>query len=150
MLFTLPDPPAFMSALRSPKDDSHRPRGLQKSMSFRTEPLSPTKTRPNRASTIQNGSIPEIDFEDKMLPENRNPSARSAVFAKMPENSAKEQDGENMRQEDVAASTGTLPVDFDELPIELISLTDRYVPTCDNRRIDTYSHPKQLHRLVVC
>lgn len=138
MLFTLPAPPDFMSALRSPKGDGQRPGGLASSKSFRSEPVSPTKTRPTRASTIHNGAIPDIDFRHKMLPENRDPSSRSTVFAKMPETFNQElEDGDN-QQEEVPASIEKLSTEHDDLPIELISLVDRCVcgSHCASSQID--------------
>lgn len=46
------------------------------------------------------------------------PRSRSDIFEK---SSDDEEDSEEQEE-----STGKLPADFDELPIELVSLTDRY------------------------
>lgn len=120
MHFTLPD---FMSS-PGEKSDSQRPRPLQLSKSFSNQepPASPDRsTRPLRANTIQNGTVPSILMSDKTKSwENRRPGTQSDIFEK-----DLEDEGENGGTTE--ASSGKLPTDFDELPIELVSLADRSV-----------------------
>ena len=121
MLLTLPD---FMASVHGRKADSARPRPLHVSKSFSRDPVSPgSTTRIKRASTVQNGLIPEIVTSDRSEMSMGKERLREEpdAFEKASEDGA-----------DVGAmteSTGKLPVDFDELPIELVGLTDRSVPS---------------------
>ncbi|ESZ96040.1 hypothetical protein SBOR_3517 [Sclerotinia borealis F-4128] len=119
MQFTLPD---FMSSPRR-KSDSQRPRPLQLSKSLSNQELPPSPDRaprPLRANTIQNGTIPPVRMSDKTkLRENRRPGAQSDIFEK-----SSEDEGENGETIEVS---GKLPADFDELPIELVSLADSFI-----------------------
>lgn len=121
MHFTLLD---FMSSPES-KSDSPRPRPLQSSKSFSIEEpsSSPDRSfRPLRANTIQNGTIPSVLVSDRSKSrENRRPGTQSDIFEKSSED---EGNGE------MAHVSGKLPADFDELPIELVSLADRLVNLC--------------------
>jgi hypothetical protein len=111
---------SFMASPNNTKADPP-PRLLHVSKSFsRLEPsTTPSPTR-SRASTIQN--IPEeaLDKPDQ-LGENRKPRGLSDVFARS------FGIGERKEERGAEASSGKLPADFDELPIELVSLTDRCV-----------------------
>ena len=112
-----------MASSNGRKSDSQRPsQSLRASKSFsKTDPVSPARSSRNqRASTIQNGTNAEGPLSDKtnVLKENRMPRMQPNVPEKLTEVG-------DLIQED--GSTGKLPVDFDELPIELISLTDRLV-----------------------
>ncbi|KAF7955392.1 uncharacterized protein EAE97_000651 [Botrytis byssoidea] len=119
MHFTLPD---FMSS-PGKKSDSQRPRPLQLSKSFSNQepPSSPDRlSRPLRANTIQNGTVPSILMSDTAkLGENRRPGTQSNIFEKTSED---EGEGGEMTE-----ASGKLPVDFDELPIELVSLADSFI-----------------------
>ncbi|EDN90831.1 hypothetical protein SS1G_00231 [Sclerotinia sclerotiorum 1980 UF-70] len=118
MHFTLP---GFMSS-PARKGDSQRPRTLQLSKSFYQEPSSSPdrSSRPLRANTIQNGTIPSVSMSDKTtLSENRRPGTQSDIFEK-----SSEDDEENGGTTGVS---GKLPADFDELPIELVSLADSFI-----------------------
>lgn len=119
MHFTLPD---FMSS-PGKKSDSQRPRPLQLSKSFSNQepPSSPDRlSRPLRANTIQNGTVPSILMSDTAkLGENQRPGTQSNIFEKTSEDGG--EGGESTE------ASGKLPVDFDELPIELVSLADRSV-----------------------
>lgn len=102
-----------------------RPRQLHASRSFsRLEPSSTPSLR-NRASTFQNGTMMENEIaEEGSTPvEIRKPRGLSGVFARS--FGIGEREGQNSIPEE---GSGKLPGDFDDLPIELVSLTDRYVP----------------------
>jgi hypothetical protein len=118
MFSALPD---FMASSNGRKSDSQRPRALHTAKSFsRLEPASPKRsTRSQRASTIQNGVIQEVVMSDKSNPlgENERLGRQQNAF----ENESDDEGNEDADEE----STGKLPADFDELPIELVSLTDR-------------------------
>ncbi|KAA8572848.1 hypothetical protein EYC84_003418 [Monilinia fructicola] len=111
----------FMSSPES-KSDSPRPRPLQSSKSFSIEEpsSSPDRSfRPLRANTIQNGTIPSVLVSDRSKSrENRRPGTQSDIFEKSSED---EGNGE------MAHVSGKLPADFDELPIELVSLADSFI-----------------------
>lgn len=115
MMFKLPD---FMASPNPRKSDSQRPRPLHISKSFtRAEPASPDRlTRSQRASTIQNGSMPERVRTGTRM---ENEKHRKDVFEK-----TSEDDDDNGTEDEV---TGKLPDDFDELPIELQSLSDSFI-----------------------
>jgi hypothetical protein len=109
--FKLPD----LMASNGKKNESQRPRPIHVSRSFsKLEPASPDRSnRPLRASTIQNGSIPDRSLTDRSS-----------------ENAGKTMKGQpdafdGAHDDGSEEGTGKLPVDFDELPIELVSLTDR-------------------------
>jgi len=115
VLFKLPD---FMASSTSKKTDSQRPHPPKSSKSFpKTEPVSPARSsRGQRASTIQIG-VKEKPLLDKTntAKENRMPRMQSDPIEKRSrENKGPADEG-----------SGKLPADFDELPIELVSLTDR-------------------------
>ena len=112
MMFTLPE---FMASSNARK--SERPRPLHLSKSFtRVGPASPDlSTRAQRASTIQNGVMLDGIMANTSR-ENRKPRTQPDAFEKTPED-----DGPGEE------SSGKLPDDFDELPIELVSLSDRSV-----------------------
>jgi hypothetical protein len=116
MLFKLPE---FMASSNGRKSDAHRPRPLQASKSWsRIEPESPSRsTRSTRASIVQNGAVPEVS-SNKAIRKDKMSKAKSDVFEKGAD--------EDVRGA-VDEATGKLPADFDELPIELVSLTDRSV-----------------------
>jgi hypothetical protein len=107
-----------MASSGARKVDSQR-RPLHTSKSFsRIEPTTPSSaTRTQRASTIQGGALPEIDSTGRDDVEERR--SRSDIFEKSSD------DDEEVEQTEPA--TGKLSADFDELPIELISLADTYV-----------------------
>jgi hypothetical protein len=120
VIFALPD---FMASANGRKSDSQRPRPLHLSKSF-VEPPSPDRlTRNQRASTIQNGVIPE-NVMANVSRENARPRAQPDAF--------------ETRSEEDEDDTGTpiegpgkLPDNFDELPIELASLSDTSVYSGD-------------------
>jgi len=115
MIFTLPD---FMTSPSGKKGNSNRPRSLQLSKSFSKVEAVPDRatTRPSRANTIQNGAIPHLTMSDKMR-ENGRPRSQPDIFEKSTEVAE-----DNAAE---AGDSGKLPADFDELPIELVSLSDR-------------------------
>ena len=119
MLLKLPD---FMASSNGRKNESQRPRPIHVSKSFsKLEPVSPDRTsRSTRASTIQNGVTPEDIMSDKTnLKDGNKTKVQANPFEKSPQ-----EDGSSGAGGEV---TGKLSTDFDELPIELVSLTDRLV-----------------------
>lgn len=122
MMFKLPD---FM-APSNKKPHDHRPRPLQSSKSWsRIEPDSPSHTaRSQHSSKTQNGRVPEVDNKGNAdLPGALNEKNLSKMQPDVFEKSTDE-DGQH---EAVEGISGRLSVDCDDLPIELISLTDRFV-----------------------
>lgn len=117
MLFNLPD---FMATSSPRKSENQRPRTLHSTRSF-TKAESPNPVplnRTQRASTTQNGMTANTS--------NPNPRIRGTNM------SARQPDSfEKMPEEDEGATHASekLPADFDELPIELVSLTDRWEPS---------------------
>lgn len=118
MMFKLPD---FMAPSGNKKSDSQRPRPLHVSRSFsKPEPASPDiSTRVQRASTIQNGVDLQGKMSSKPAQDQRSSQRQADAFEKSSE------DEEDQGQ--TGGASEKLPSDFDELPIELISLTDRSV-----------------------
>ena len=120
MLFTLPD---FMASSNARKSDNHRPRPLHVSKSFSKiePPASPDRsTRSQRASTIQNGGITKTVMSDKT-----NTSKGDMKPPTQPDAFEKSSGVDEVRSNADDVTGGKLPADFDELPIELVSLTDR-------------------------
>jgi hypothetical protein len=117
MLFSFPD--NFMASSSPRKTDGQRPRPLHVSKSFsRLEPSSSgSSTRGQRANTIPNDMLPDGGKNA----DNVKPRSRSDVFDK----SSGEEDEDE--QDSAEETSGKLPADFDELPIELVSLSDRSV-----------------------
>lgn len=111
-----------MAPSGSKKSDSHRPRPLHTSRSFsRIEPSSPKQsTRIQRASTIQNGVISEDAMADK-----GKASSTGESMCRQQDAFDRDSDEEDIEEDTDAEDNGKLPADFDELPIELVSLTDR-------------------------
>ncbi|TVY44699.1 Vacuolar protein sorting-associated protein [Lachnellula subtilissima] len=110
MAIKLPD---FMASSGNKKSDPQRPRTIQTSKSFsKLAPASPDHTnRVQRASTIQNGFDSQGPMPNKSQ---RLPQKQADAFEK----SSEDETGE---------ASGKLPSDFDELPIELVSLTDSFI-----------------------
>lgn len=109
--------PDFMASSSTKKSDSNRPRPLHTSRSFsRIEPASPKlSTRTQRASTIQHGIA------------NKPTMSKVGVGSSRKDHIHKESSGSEDEDTEEEQTTGKLPADFDELPIELVSLTDRYL-----------------------
>jgi hypothetical protein len=112
MLLKFPD---FMAPPNAKKSDP-RPRALHSSTSFSKPNTSESdrSSRPQRASTVQNGASSEVP--------NRNVTIRSNTMSESPPDRF-----EKMYEDDDVAvrSPEKLPADIHELPIELASLTDR-------------------------
>jgi hypothetical protein len=117
-MFALPD---FMASANGRKSDSQRPRPLHLSKSFtRVEPPSPDRlTRNQRARTIQNGVIPEKEMAN-VSRENMKPRAQPDAFE------SHEEDDEDDTGTPIEGP-GKLLENFDELPVELASLSDTLV-----------------------
>lgn len=120
-MFKLPD---FM-APPNKKAHEHRPRPLQGSKSWsRIEPESPNRpARNQRANTVQNGAMSELGNTDNA----DQPGAHDEKPSKMQADLFEKSSDEDGRHEAVEGISGRLSVDCDDLPIELISLTDRLV-----------------------
>ncbi|KAL8723724.1 MAG: hypothetical protein Q9225_000019 [Loekoesia sp. 1 TL-2023] len=95
-----------------------------------------------RASTLQNGAIPESTSPEKIQPlrsEGANPQ-NGDIFEK---DSASTLDGSGK----IAAAKEELqglPAGFDDLPIELVSLTDRFIESLTAK---VYSEPPTIEKL---
>ncbi|TVY89315.1 Vacuolar protein sorting-associated protein [Lachnellula willkommii] len=115
MAIKLPD---FMASSENKKSDTQRPRTIHASKSFsKLAPASPDPAnRIQRANTIQNGLDSPGTMSDKSQASLRK---QADAFEKSSE------DEEEQGQTDDAS--GKLPSDFDELPIELVSLTDSFI-----------------------
>lgn len=123
----------FMASPANEKGDSSlpRPRPLHVSKSFsRLEPNPTSPSVRGRASTIQNGTMMENETaEGESTPvETRKPRGLSGVFARVGSFGIGERDGQRVSIPE--EGSGKLPGDFDDLPVELVSLTDRYVTLC--------------------
>ncbi len=99
---------------------------LHASQSFsRLDSSRPTLLNRSRARNSQNSSIPENTVsEGNALPEGQNAKTQSAdIFDKSSDSAT------SPKSAAVYTTPLLAPEDFDELPIELISLTDRWVST---------------------
>ena len=104
-----------------------RPKSLSSSKSFsRFEPRQQQPRSRNRASTLQNGTISESSSPEKHKfshGHNDDIPSQGDVFEKRNSTeSPREPRTTSLRSR---ATIEGLPDDFDELPIELMSLTDR-------------------------
>lgn len=116
MVFPLPD---FMASPEKKKiDQRSRPRPLH-SKSF-TRVGTDHSTRVSRANTLPNGITSETVMADNVDAVVQNNKAK-----RQPD--AFERTSENEDNEVADEGSGKLPDDFDELPIELVSLSDRFV-----------------------
>ncbi len=108
------DLPVFMASSNERKSDNQRPRPLHISRSFsRIESASPKPpTRNQRASTIQNGVIPEDVMSEAANDSNKKKGGTQA--------DAFEKSSDDESPEVADEGNGKLPSDFHELPIELI------------------------------
>ena len=107
-------------ASASPSKKTARPGPLRPARSFhRTDSQegSDTLNRPHRASTIQNGSTPEAGM----------PPRRAFTNPRVPEEPSTP-DAFEVTSGDEEPEVTRGSVDMGELPIELVSLTDRYGP----------------------
>jgi len=113
--------PGFMASSNAKTNDNQRPQQLKVSKSFsRAEPASPARTSRNqRASTIQNGVVAEGPLSNKPNISTDKP------LPKMQSDVAEQgSDDENTKQP--SESSQKPLAGPEELPIELVSLTDRY------------------------
>lgn len=96
---------------------AERPKDLRTSQSFTRLESPPSKGRPSRsrASTLQ-GPVPDIldPLKERLIPESEEEHAEADVFA------AQDGDEEDTGHED------NDPDSFEELPIEIRSVTERY------------------------
>jgi hypothetical protein len=104
-------------------DDARRPKALHTSKSFsRLEPASQSPLSRSRASTIQGPSIPEIHY-----PQNASLSLESDEQEQKGDIFTTEDDEESVdgALDEADAPSIKLPDTFEELPIEIRSLTER-------------------------
>jgi hypothetical protein len=120
--------PDFMAPVNK-KPQDHRPRPLQSSKSWsRIEPDSPSRTARNQhTSTAQNGAVPEL--KEKANTDQTNTPKEN----KMQPDVFEKGEDEVGQHEAVEGISGRLSVDCNDLPIELISLTDRLVHQVQRR-----------------
>lgn len=111
-----------MASSNTKNGDAKRPHPLHVSRSFtRIEPTSPSSVVRSRASTISNDSTTQLRPPVKSAAsENAKPRSRPNMFE-----TSMNSDDDNQDSSD--EEPGSLPENFDALPIELASLTDRYV-----------------------
>ncbi|MCJ1306680.1 hypothetical protein MMC25_000323 [Agyrium rufum] len=117
-----------------------RPSPLNTSKSFsRFEPSTPTHYSPvrHRASTVTQGTSPSLQSPKRRLTHAELDTHGADVFEK-PVAEATIQ----MLPEE---STETLPEGFDELPIELMSLADRFIASLTTAKV--YATPPSIDRL---
>lgn len=112
-----------MASSNAKNNDTQRPQELKVSKSFsRAEPTSPARlSRNQRASTIHNGAVADRPLSDKTnhLKDKPLPNMRPDV--------EQDSDNENIRKPEGSSSE---PLGGPEqLPIELVSLTDRWDPS---------------------
>ena len=117
------------SANRLASIEAKRPHNLHSSKSFsRFEPRRPDTPSRNRASTLQNGVVNELSSPDEQQFSHGNleeiPPQEDVFEKRLSEESSREPRAARLPSK---ATIDSLPDGFDELPIELISLTDRYV-----------------------
>lgn len=116
-----------MQSSRAPRkgDDTRRPKALHASKSFsRLEPASQSPLSRSRASTIQGPSIPEI-----LYPQNASLSLESDEKEQKGDIFTTEDDEESVdgALDEADAPSIKLPDTFEELPIEIRSLTERFL-----------------------
>lgn len=106
------------------KKDGQRPRPTHNSKSYnKAEAPSPTlKSRPSRASTISTGPL-EYKEDARRPLQDVTQRSKSAAFAKLDGNV--DEHGERVLHEEPGEADERPPSALDDLPIELISLTDR-------------------------
>ena len=112
--------PDFMASLNGRKNESQRSRPVHVSKSFsKLESANPDRTnRSTRARTIQNGAMLEGVMYDRIdARASEETRVRLDAFEQEPQGERELWAGDE--------DTGKQATDFDELPIELISLTDR-------------------------
>lgn len=104
-----------------------RPSPLQSSKSFsRFEPPRSNPTSRNRATTLQTSPIPEVQSPEKRPHRSTHDGAVASQTDVFEKQSFDEDSGASRAAGSALdASIGSLPENFDELPIELISLSDR-------------------------
>lgn len=117
---------------------SPRPNPLRTTKSFtKTEHNDPLSSpRPKRASTIQNGSLPKLVTSGQQ------------ITSKITEEPESADAFENSRNEDTpveAQPRGS--VDLDDLPIELISLTDSFIESLSTKNQPTPPNIDNISRL---
>ncbi|KAL9117672.1 MAG: hypothetical protein Q9187_005791 [Circinaria calcarea] len=137
----------FLAMNTSPQVQGSRPSPLHSSKSFsRFEPPRSNPRSRNRATTLQTSLIPEAQSPEKKghrSTDDAMVASQTDVFEKQ----SFDEDPGSSRAAGSAldASIGSLPENFDELPIELISLSDRFIASLTTAKV--YSTPPSIERL---
>ena len=135
MPFPFPDFDFDFMSSSTKKSEANRPRPLHTSRSFsRIEPSSPkTVTRTARASTLQDGKKAadqggeksQLDILKESISSNPNAYDNDSEEEEERDNDDEEEEEDTSAENNADEKKSTKG--FDELPIELISLTDRHV-----------------------
>jgi hypothetical protein len=127
----------FMAPPKAKKPDAHRPRPLQNSKSWsRIAPESPGRSTRNQGVSVdQNVAVLEMDNADN-VEQPSTPREGQDNLSKMQSDSFEKSSDEDGQHEALEGIAGRRSVDCDDLPIELISLTDRLV-LCRSRDATT-------------
>lgn len=146
-LFKFPTSAMATTNTLKTSDRPSRPLHVSKSFTRAPAPSPGLSTRSHRANTVQGGTIPEISVPDngEAPVEHRRLRVQSDVFDR-----SSQQDDDDHQNSPIQAKDGIvkLPADFDELPIELLSLTDRFVRESSSQYM--ILNNVQLSRLSVC
>ncbi|MCJ1472728.1 hypothetical protein MMC13_001377 [Lambiella insularis] len=131
----------FVSMTNGSSFETQRPYNLQSTKSFtRYEPSKPEPRSRNRASSLRNGIVQEASDVDK---------GNAITAASREEDVFDKRVSEDNRRESKSMASGVsvegLPDGFDELPIELMSLTDRFITSLTTAKV--YSTPPSIERL---
>ena len=114
------------SQITGDRGSGPRPQALQISKSFsRLEPSRSSPLNRSRATTLQNGSIPEATSSDAegQSYNGSNPQQKADLFEQATSNSGKH--GSARDTDPLSPQDQEVPEGFDDLPIELVSLIDR-------------------------
>ncbi|KAI9820287.1 MAG: hypothetical protein M1827_005909 [Pycnora praestabilis] len=135
---------SVVSSRPSTNQDMRRPRTLHISKSFsRLEPADHSPLIRSRASTIQSGIIPEFPSPQKapLSPDSERKAIEGDVFARK---DSDQEDESPSRPSQVGGVNQGMPNDFNEMPIELLSLTDRFI---DSLSAKVHPTPPSVDRL---
>ena len=127
-----------------------RPQTLHGTKSFsRMDSSQPKPLAKSRASTLQNGTRPDTRASERLdtpAVEDSSQFQTGDIFEPESAHPSEGLGGDGS----LADETKDLPEDFDDLPIELISMTDRYQQyDCGNLLLITNAFP-QIYRVSYC
>lgn len=130
--------PGSIMTSPNPKSEPPRPRPLHISKSFsrvESPPTSPSLR--SRSKTFQNGTLPATN-------DSKRPRGNVKVVRGLSDVFESGLGPYGSEDEDMPNPSGKLPPDFDELPIELISITDSFV---DSLSAKIYPVPPSIDKL---